>query len=291
MRKNGDASTNVEGETTEFQKKEDAESVRCERGANGGPTFSSWAMIPEIRQMEKTETTPSKSAFKDPTEYCTLKARLRGLNRGGIVVGVGEEEQYPLLIQAKPSPESLERVECDESTRPSSNQEHAHLRSCRVVLNRLHIPGSSVRLVTRAYSAPLRGGGQAESGHGDPSPYGSSQPFAPVRPYNPVIFIMSCATPRQWTSTRATPDISRSRHPPFSSEFLEAKELAVNRLGGSGWSFPPFTAASISTKCSARTSLLKPSAVQDCNQSNFAETLAPDMSSSLDAKLSVLHGN
>ncbi len=63
--------------------------------------------------MEKTETAPSKLAFKDPAKSCvgfgdqvfvgrrddrrylaqTLKPRLRGSNRGGI--GIGGEKQYP----------------------------------------------------------------------------------------------------------------------------------------------------------------------------------------------------
>ncbi|KAK0214214.1 hypothetical protein EDD85DRAFT_968670 [Armillaria nabsnona] len=101
-----------------LQKREDDEARQYEEKwacANGGPTFSSWAMIPEIRQMEKTETAPSKSAFKDPAKSCvgfgdqvfvgrrddtrylaqTSKPLLRGSNRSGIVTGIGGEEQYP----------------------------------------------------------------------------------------------------------------------------------------------------------------------------------------------------
>ncbi len=252
--------------------------------------------------MEKTETAPSKSAFKDPAKSCvgfsdqvfagrrdgrrylvqTLKLRLRGSNRGGI----GGEEQYPAVHTGETTSTIAEGVERDESTRPSTNQEHTYLRSCRVV------PKAEMDVwVTRAYSAPLRGGGQTEFGHGDPSPI---RPQLTVRSssalhIDPVIFtIMSCATPRQWTSTRATPNVSlRSRHPPFSSEFPERRRdvSQCSLLTGSvkvvAWSFPPFTAASVSTY--KRTSSLKLSAVQDCNQPDFAETLAPDISSSLDA--------
>ncbi|PBK67920.1 hypothetical protein ARMSODRAFT_976210 [Armillaria solidipes] len=132
-----------------------------------------------------------------------------------------EKSSIQLPIQEKPSPESLEGAECDEATRPSSNQEHAYLWSCRVVppIDFVSLAEMDVWF-TRAYSAPLRGGGQAEFGHEDPY---RSLLFGPT--YNPVIFItMSCATPRQWTSTRATPNVSsRSRHPPFSSEFPERR--------------------------------------------------------------------
>ncbi len=131
--------------------------------------------------MEKTETAPSKSAFKDPAKSCvgfsdqvfagrrdgrrylvqTLKLRLRGSNRGGI----GGEEQYPAVHTGETTSTIAEGVERDESTRPSTNQEHTYLRSCRVV------PEAEMDVwVTRAYSAPLRGGGQTEFGHGDPSP-------------------------------------------------------------------------------------------------------------------------
>ncbi len=76
--------------------------------------------------MEKTEAAPSKSAFKDPAKSCvafgdlvfvgrrddrrylaqTLKSRLRGSNRGGIVIGIDGEEQYP----AADTEETISRI-------------------------------------------------------------------------------------------------------------------------------------------------------------------------------------
>ncbi len=61
--------------------------------------------------------------------------------------------------------------------------------------------------------------------------------------------------------------------------------LAVNRLGESGGLvFSTFhCCVDKHLQDYKRTSSLKLSAVQDCNQPDFAETLAPDISSSLDA--------
>ncbi|KAK0471837.1 hypothetical protein IW261DRAFT_1597120 [Armillaria novae-zelandiae] len=116
-------------------------------------------------------------------------------------------------------------------------------------------------------------------------PYGSSQPFALLRPYNPVNLSL-CLAPLNDKGLQLTLHQASLRNRgirPSHRKF--AKELAVNWFGESdGLVFSSFHCCVDKHEMFCKkTSLLKPSAVQDRNPSGFAEILAPDISSSLDA--------